>query len=271
MVVIDDEKWAVRSLVSAVRGQMQFHMDGEAYDALSGLRLLEKVRPDLAFVDVQMPGMSGLELLQSAEALNLPTLFIMISGHAEFAYVQKAMFHNALCYCLKPFSKSELTEAMEKAVAHLESAAQRYATMEAERPVQRAEPLQTVAAAETDSPAMTGNRMVNEMLRYVHAHYQEDISVQDLAALCFINQSYAGQLFRQEIGDTFNNYLTHIRIEKAVALLTKTDMSIAAVAVAVGYRDYFYFAKVFKRVVGVTPSSYRSNADPSVGEKLTPN
>lgn len=260
MVIIDDEKWVVRSLVSTIRSQPWFRLEGEAYDGLSGLRLLEEKRPQLAFVDVQMPGMSGLELLQSADELELPTLFIMISGHAEFAYVQKAMFHNAICYCLKPFSKNELLDGMEKAFRRLQTLAA--GPIPAEEAAAQAAPDQPAAAGGDDGVPVTANHMVNEMLRHVHDNFDRDISMQDLASLCHINQSYAGQLFRQEVGDTFNNYLTRIRIERAAALLAETAMSIAAVAVAVGYHDYFYFAKVFKRVSGQTPSAYRSNPLP---------
>lgn len=258
MVIIDDEKWAARSLLAIVRSQIWFQEAGEASDALSGLQLLEKTRPQLAFVDVEMPGMSGLELLQSAQNMGLSTLFIMISGHAEFAYAQKAMFHGAISYCLKPFSKNELLDSMEKAYHMLERAVGDLAGVPYASPP-APQPVKHTVRGDEGAASCTANRMVNEMLQYIHAHFQENISVQDLAALCFINQSYAGQLFRQEMGDTFNNYLAHIRVEKAIGLLTQTDMNIAAIAVAVGYRDYFYFAKVFKRVTGMTPSGYRNS------------
>ncbi len=248
MVIIDDEKWAVRSLLSILRGQSLFELAGEAYDGPGGLMLLQREKPDLAFVDVQMPGISGLELLQRAGEIGLPTLFIMISGHAEFAYAQKAMFYDALCYCLKPFSKSELMDGIEK--AHRRLTAREIPSREppAEKPLSPEEP-----------PAMltTANRSVGQMLRYIHQNYQTDISVRDLAVLCSINQSYAGQLFRQETGETFSGYLTRVRMEKASGLLLETSRSIASIAADVGYGDYFYFAKVFKKVMGVTPSAYR--------------
>ncbi len=246
MVVIDDEKWSVRSLLSILRGQSWFELAGEAYDGPSGLMLLQREKPDLAFVDVQMPGISGLELLRRAEELGLPTLFIIISGHAEFAYAQKAMFYDALCYCLKPFSKSELMDGMEKAYRRLSA-----------QQVQRREPAAEKPQGTDAPPIATTNRMVNQMLLFIHQNYQNDISVRDLAALCSINQSYAGQLFRQETGENFSGYLTRVRMEKASALLAETDSSIASIAAAVGYGDYFYFAKVFKKVMGVTPSAYR--------------
>lgn len=255
MVIINPEQAEICSLAATVKGQSWFELVGEAYDAEIGLQLLETAQPHLAFVDVQLSKVSGLELLKRAATLNLPTQFIMISAHAEFAYVQKAMFYNAICYCLKPFSKNELYDGMEKAYNKLEA------------DINMLKPAMPTAVASDNSlnlkdKQLTTNRMVAEMLQYVHAHFQNDISVQDLANLCFINQSYAGQLFRQEVGDTFNNYLTQIRMKKAVELIVKTNLSIAAVSVAVGYRDYFYFAKVFKRVTGVTPSNYRNNPEP---------
>ena len=104
-----------------LKDQEYFEVIGEAYDGLSGLELIKQLKPDLAFVDIQMPGMGGLELLQTVNEMHSGTLFIMISGYAEFAYAQKAMFHNAIGYCLKPFSKSELLDSMQKAYHSLEN------------------------------------------------------------------------------------------------------------------------------------------------------
>ena len=95
------------------------------YDGLSGLEYIRIHQPALAFVDVRLPGMGGLEILQAAHAEGLSTLFIMISGHAEFAYAQKAMFHNAIGYCLKPFSRSELMDSMQKAYQLLQEQEQK--------------------------------------------------------------------------------------------------------------------------------------------------
>ena len=114
-VIIDDEKWVVKSLIATIKDQSMFDITAEFYNGTSGLEYIRTRKPDLAFVDIRMPGMGGLDILQTTHAEGLPTLFIMISGHAEFAYAQKAMFHNAIGYCLKPFSKSELIDAMNKA------------------------------------------------------------------------------------------------------------------------------------------------------------
>lgn len=95
------------------------------------------------------------------------------------------------------------------------------------------------------------------MLDYMNTHYSEDISIQTLADLCYINPNYASQLFKQETGSTFSSYLTNLRIQRAIQLLTSTDMAVFLIASHVGYRDYFYFAKVFKKITGTTPTAYR--------------
>jgi len=96
------------------------------------------------------------------------------------------------------------------------------------------------------------------MIDYTEQHYKEDISIQDLADYCSINANYASQIFKQEMGITYVRYLTNHRIEHAAWLLLNTDLTVFSIASQVGYSDYFYFAKVFKKVMGNTPTSYRS-------------
>ncbi len=203
-VIVDDEKWVVRSLTAALKEQQFFEIIGEAYDGFSGLELIEQQKPDLAFVDVQMPGMSGLELLRIAKENHLATLFIMISGYAEFAYAQKAMFHNAIGYCLKPFSKSELYDSVLKAYQCLEIKPE----------------INIIPAEKPDEfipkPVKVDNKMVKCMLDFTNTHYSQDISIQNLSDLCSINPNYASQLFSQEVGETFSSYLTKLRIEQSI-------------------------------------------------------
>lgn len=249
-IIVDDEKWVVKSLIATL-GTMQvmeqFHIAAQLYDGLSAIRYIKEHQPDLAFVDVRLPGMSGLEILQEANRLGLKTLFIVISGHAEFAYAQKAMLHNAIGYCLKPFSRSELSDSIQKAVQILD----------------KRKEVQPPVAEASSVPVLSRGNFVSIMIDYINSHYMEDISTQTLADLCSINANYAGQLFKQKMNQTFSSYLSNLRIQKAEKLLTDTDMPIALVAASVGYQDYFYFAKVFKKLTGSTPSSYRHEDEPS--------
>lgn len=245
-IVIDDEKWVVKSLIATLKDQPYFEITNEFYDGLTGLEYIRTHQPDLAFVDVRLPGMGGLDLLQAAHSEGLSTLFIMISGHAEFAYAQKAMLHNAIGYCLKPFSKSELMDAMQKASTLIQN---RNTVQETASPV--------LQKHFTPQHLTSSHKSVQMMIDYTEKHYCEDISIQDLSEHCSINANYASQIFKQAMEMSFVSYLTNLRMDHAVWLLTNTDLTVYAIASQVGYNDYFYFAKVFKKVKGCTPTSFR--------------
>lgn len=254
-IVIDDEKWVVKSLIATIKNQEYFEITEEFYDGLSGLEYIRAYQPCLAFVDVRLSGMGGLDILQAAHAENLATLFIMISGHAEFAYAQKAMFHNAIGYCLKPFSRSELMDSMQKAYQLLEEQKSRGQE-------DAAESAEAGRANEFSPRHLTStHKSVQRMIDYTERHYRQDISIQDLAEHCSINSNYASQIFKQEMGITFISYLTGLRIDHATWLLTHTDQTVFLIATQVGYSDYFYFAKVFKKVTGRTPTAYRKDIE----------
>lgn len=256
-IIIDDEKWVIKSLIATIADQEYFEFVGEFYDGASAFAYLREHKPDLAFIDVQLPGMSGLEILQAARQENLPTLFIVISGHAEFAYVQKALFHNAVSYCLKPFSRNELLDSLQKAYQLLES--RKTSRPQEEGSSGQKEALPALESGFTPPDQMQiSNKAVRSMLDYIALHYAEDISIQMLADLTCITPNYASQLFKEETGATFSSYLTNLRMYHASRLLRSTDMPIFTVANQVGYKDYFYFAKVFKRMSGHTPSAYRN-------------
>lgn len=108
-----------------------------------------------------------------------------------------------------------------------------------------------------ENVAVYQNRMVQKMTDYLKTHYQKDISLQDLADLCNVNTNYAGNLFKSETGEPFIKYLTRLRMERAEILLKSTEGTVAEIAAMVGYNDYFYFAKVFKKYAGMTPTEYR--------------
>ncbi|WP_238177834.1 response regulator [Paenibacillus contaminans] len=87
--------------------------------------------------------------------------------------------------------------------------------------------------------------------------YNEDLSIADLADAVHLNPAYVGQLFKQETGEYLSDYISRIRMHKAKELLGKTELKIYEIAQAVGITDYRYFCKMFKLMVGVTPTEYK--------------
>ena len=92
---------------------------------------------------------------------------------------------------------------------------------------------------------------------FVEAHLGEEITLQSAADAVHLSKNYLCSIFKKERGETFFEYLTRMRIEKAKELLRKTEDKVYVIAQEVGYTDYTYFSQVFKRQTGVTAGEYR--------------
>ncbi len=94
-------------------------------------------------------------------------------------------------------------------------------------------------------------------LRYIEAHYREEISQTTVAEAVHLNPSYFSTLFKKSLGQGFSDYLTELRIEQVKKRLATTSEKIKAVSTTEGFNDYQYFCKIFKRLTGLTPGQYR--------------
>ncbi len=103
------------------------------------------------------------------------------------------------------------------------------------------------------------SKPVREACLMVKSHYREDISLDSVAERVKVTPSYLSRLFKKEMGINFQDYLTDVRIEKAVELLRDESLSVRALSRAVGYNNHTYFCKIFKRETGKTVGEYRES------------
>ncbi|MHA6481940.1 helix-turn-helix domain-containing protein [Paenibacillus sp. strain BS8-2] len=102
--------------------------------------------------------------------------------------------------------------------------------------------------------------MVRQTVELIRARYASDLSLQMAADEMGISVSYLSKLFKEELGETFIDYVTRIRLEKAQELLVETELTMQQVADAIGYTSVQQMFRVFKKKLGMTPGEYRENA-----------
>ncbi len=95
-----------------------------------------------------------------------------------------------------------------------------------------------------------------QIRKYLDKHYEEPITLNNMAEKYYLNSAYLSRAFKREAGINFNDYLKKLRLQKAVVLLKTTEMKAYEIAEAVGYDNVNYFLKKFKEEYGVTPSQY---------------
>ena len=102
-----------------------------------------------------------------------------------------------------------------------------------------------------------GSVYVKKAINYLHHHYDQDIKISRLADMLNIHEGYLYRIFKEHMHVTPNEYLTHLRIEKAKMLLTRTDIPIIEISDYVGINSRQYFTFLFKKYTDTTPSKYR--------------
>lgn len=100
---------------------------------------------------------------------------------------------------------------------------------------------------------------MSHVMNYMRENFPQPLTLESVAKQVFLSPFYLSHLFSDELGITFIEYLTRIRIEQAKSLLGDKSLSVQSVANKVGYDDASYFSKVFKKSTGLTPNSYRKN------------
>jgi two-component system response regulator YesN len=103
--------------------------------------------------------------------------------------------------------------------------------------------------------------IVRQAQEYILGHYMDaDISLNDVAAQVNLSPSHFSAVFSQEIGQTFKEYLTEVRLKRAKELLRTTTLKAFEIADQTGYSDPHYFSQVFRKHTGATPLEFRSQA-----------
>jgi len=124
-----------------------------------------------------------------------------------------------------------------------------------------------------DEAAMVGYlyQYVLNAIKYIQFNYSHDISIDDVAKSVGVSRSHLYRVFMLNVGKSPIDYLTEYRINEACKLLRAGNLSIAEVAISVGFFDQFYFSRVFKRAKGMPPSKYiaaqSENADAPASEE----
>ncbi|MDO4287770.1 MAG: response regulator [Eubacterium sp.] len=219
--LIADDEPAVSEIITYFieKNQLPVSIEGIAEDGQEAVEMIEALKPQLVFLDIQMPLKNGFEVIQATK----PEVdFIIITAYESFDYAQRALRLGARDILLKPLQYEQFTEALTRALGW----------------------------------RFTKNATVNGILEYLHSHYAEKIDLTTLAESFYSTPSQIARLFKKHMDCTVITYLHRLRIEKAAALLEAGDTSVKEAALLTGYENLNNFYKYFKQYTGLTPAAF---------------
>ena len=244
VILIDDEPLIVEGLKKVVRWEeYQCTVVATAEDAEKGGELIRTLQPDILFTDIRMPGVDGLTMLAGLRS-EFPDLQVtVLTGFRDFAYAQEAIRLGVARFLLKPSKMDEINEALACMTARLEKKHMEQST-EQEEPEEREN---------------AGSFLVNRALDYLEEHYAEKLTLQEVADACYVSQWHLSKLLNRYTKKNFYDLLNNRRIRAAKELLADPSLRIGDIGEMIGYADPAHFARVFRKIAGMSANEYRNS------------
>lgn len=272
LLIADDEKLEREALAELV--QRRFEREVVLEVAENGRKAADTAvlwGADLILMDIEMPGMSGLDAARAVLAQRPSCRVIFVTAYSLFQYAHEAVHLGACDYLLKPVDPDELEASVRRAMRQIETE-RKLEELAAAQP----QPEQTETEEEAeDAPEESENSqtalVMAHVRRYLEDNYMFDLSLDSVGEILHISPAYLSAQFKKYQKMNFLDCLTELRINAAKELLTDPFRSSAEVASMVGYEDASYFARAFKKRTGMTPTQYRrqagrkAKADPEAG------
>lgn len=268
ILIVEDE--LIERTVLKKTLQKKFGDVFEILDVENGREALEIFRStdiDLVILDIEIPGIKGIELAEIFRCEKDGFFIIFLTAYDKFEYAKRAVAVHAMEYLLKPYSNKEILAVVEEALhylqertnnAHSESKSSLEEAFLTRGNIERSVQVDTDNTNE-EVNVKRMNVLVSMVEEYLRANYKKDISMQEAARAIGYSEPYFCKMFKQQYGINFTAYLMEYRIEEAKKLLQQPDVNVKEVGVRVGYPDSNYFARVFRRITGESPSEYRNH------------
>jgi len=247
LLLVDDEPIIIKGIRTFV--DFDALSISDIYEASNGEMALEKFKihlPDLILADINMPKLNGLDFAIAAKAIKPDVKIALITGYDYFDYALTALKSGIDDYVLKPVSKADVQETLEKLIQKLRA---EQSNTEVSRLVQEI----ISQSNPTDNTSYKAKIQTELNLNISNIEF----SLTYLAKQLSLSTPYLSTLFKSLYGVTFQDHILSIRLDRAKILLLSTEMKIYEIAAAVGFEDPNYFSATFKRKFDYSPNQFK--------------
>lgn len=242
-IFVDDEDLMREFFRDVVNfGEYGFKLAGLFSSAEQALPWLKEHPETKAVItDIQMGTLSGLDFCEKIREYNQDILLIVLSGYKEFEYARRALRCDVFDYLLKPTMYEDIDMLFKRMKKHLDA--------------------REKGSTETDCCSdYRFESMICKIKNYIEDNYNKDITLDLVARHVCMNPSYLSRFFKQHTGSNFLDYVSQVRVNKAIGYLADPMVRVCDICDLVGYKSPQHFYKIFKQYTGCTPSEYRLKA-----------
>ena len=240
LLIVDDEKYVLERLKTSISWEdLGVLIVGTASNGYDAIEIVKEKMPDIILSDVRMPEMDGLQLAEYTKKYFPSIKVILISAYNDFAYAKKGIECGVKGYLLKPIDKHEVEQVFANLINenvqgnHFDN-------------------LRQNDVVETEV-------LIEKAVNYIAQNYENKLTLEEVASYLFITPNYLCSMFKRVMGINFVDYISKVKVQQAKKMLKNSSYKVKDISELLGYNDYTYFCKVFKKIEGTTPLEYRKN------------
>lgn len=242
LVIVEDEKLILEELVTTVDwASIGVSVVATAEDGVMGEKIIKEYNPDIVITDIRLPLQDGLTMVAKCPLLDQNVL--VLSGYTDFEYTRKAIQLGVYDYLEKPVDDEELLKICNTLAEKI-------------REEHKSEK-QEDGAFRINLPNGFHNHQINCTVTYIKENYEKPIGLADAADYIRLSENHLSTLFKEVTGINFLQYLNGYRLNMAIDMMKEGGVNISEIAPKCGFQNPGYFAKIFKRYFGMTPTQFR--------------
>lgn len=233
ILVVDDEAIIRQSFIKRIsRLPLDFTAIYQGKNGYEALEIAQKYALDIVLIDINMPFLNGLDLIEELRKLDREVEIIIISGYDNFSYAQQAIRYHVSAYLLKPVVQKEFEETITGV----------YQKVLADRKREKTATFSVLAL-----------KIMKENIS------NSEFCLTDLAEKMEVSRSYLSKKLSEETEKSFVDLMKMLRIERAKSLLNELSYGtkIYEIAEMTGFKNQYYFSSVFRQETGYSPKEYR--------------
>lgn len=252
ILLIDDEIVALNALETRI----PWHKYGvdkvyKAFSMQQAQKLFQEYAIDIMFCDIEMPQGNGLELFEWVKSFYPYVECVYVTCHADYDYMRQALKLGSFDYILKPVDEEDVDDLFP-ALAKRVDLWKEKKKGSGEWRIRDEDDIN-----DPDFVSLSKKEIIDKACGYILSHLSEQMSVSELADALHISSGYLMRIFKTVMHCSVVEYITLRRVEWSKDLLRTTGKTIQEISGDVGYPNYVYFARVFKRLTNMTQNEYR--------------
>lgn len=257
-VLIIDDEYLIRNLIKNCIdwNELGVEIIAEASNAIEGINLINKEKPDIILTDINMPVTDGLDMSKCILEKYPDIKVVVITGYNEFEYAKRSIKIGVSDFILKPIDEDELRNSILKLKNEI---LDEYSRKKEYKDIKdKMVAFNDIINLNDGDENEDKNLNIDQIKKFIVKNISNrDLSLKMVAEYFYVNPSYLSRIFKEKTDETFSEYILNTKVKIATEMLKMSNVKAYEISKKIGIDDPNYFSNWFKKCTGLSIKEYK--------------